>query len=207
MNYDWFLKNARLVTFHDSAVFRSAVSGLPQVGKCPYGSEAHNVQVFDIAQKISGAHEILEIGFNRGYGAAIWLRLGCSVTSVDLERDEEIECAAAILKTRYGKRFDYLSREDERLPESCIKIGAVRVASRYDLAFIDGNHELESVRKDIELCRDRLGIEWLLFDDFDPVHGPGVQGAIIESGLKMVALIGNMALCRESRSYEDLVPC
>lgn len=183
MNYDWFLANARKVSPDDLAIFARAAANLPLTGRCPYGSRAHNLQVFRLARQISGAQSILEIGFNRGYGAALWLELGCSIVSMDLTKNPE---GAFELDVFYGHKFNYVARSSESL------LGC----KDFDLAFIDGDHELSSVKKDIDLCKS-LEIPWMLFDDFDPIHGPGVQPAIIDSGLKMVALIGNMALCHD----------
>jgi hypothetical protein len=66
---------------------------------------------------------------------------------------------------------------------------------KFDLAYVDGGHELDCVQADIRLCV-RCQIPYVLFDDWLPEYGPGVQQAIQESEYSPIALFGNMMLCR-----------
>ena len=61
---------------------------------------------------------------------------------------------------------------------------------KFDLIFIDGSHDYESVAEDISLCERLLNPGgWLVFHDYDIEH-PGVTRAVhdlIEAGAKFVA--------------------
>jgi hypothetical protein len=76
-------------------------------------------------------------------------------------------------------------------------LGEVENAAwKFDLAFIDGNHEVDWVRSDLALVAG-LGIPWILLDDWWPFYGPGVQAAVRErSDLELEKQWGNMVLLR-----------
>lgn len=192
MDYNWLVINARRTCRRDIDIFEKATAGLSSRGKTPYGSDAHNVQVFRVAQQITGAKSVFEIGFNRGHGSAIWLSMGCTVHSIDVVEHPKLQAGVYILYSRFGRNFTYSKRSSMG---SCI--------NEFEIAFVDGDHGFEGVMADIELCR-KLKIPWMLFDDFNPKTGPGVQKAIMESGIKMVTLIGNMALCRDASDFMDV---
>lgn len=199
----WIESNARRTPKKDLEVYREWTNGLAGSGSdgtdaqgnpIPYGSGPHCVQVFGQVKRLLKVTSVLEIGFNRGHGSAIWLGLGCKVISTDVFIWPEGIRGEKHLTSRYSdERFTFYLRTELEL----LLRGA---QSQVDLAFIDGDHSEEGVLKDIELVRNHA--QWILFDDWLPKHGPGVQPAIEKSGLKLVAIFGTMALCHNSNEYE-----
>lgn len=199
---EYLHKDMKQCNPEDIIFYENAVRGLPSnygsPGKdgipVPYGSARFTVQHFHTAMLATRRPihklKVLEIGFNLGYGAAIMLDLGCmAVHAIDISRREETINAAEMLRIRYGTtRFDFM-------------VGSAPTAEKdiakgvYDMCHIDGDHEGDSVNKDIALCA-ALRIPWLLFDDWWPTWGPAVQPAVIANNLHVVAVIGNKGLCR-----------
>lgn len=155
------------------------------------GTGPHCVQSFSDAICLSKARIVFEIGLNLGHGSAVMLAAGVqSVYSIDISTRTETAKAALVLHERYpGFLFERISSA-ELLNKSDM--------SGFDLAFIDGGHELEDVQTDIALCR-KLGIKNILFDDWYPEYGPGVQSVIKVCDLKVRAIFGNMCLCCETK--------
>ena len=60
------------------------------------------------------------------------------------------------------------------------------------------------MRADIRLARE-AGCRAMLLDDWYPHWGPGVRPAAIAEGLALVAIVGNTALCYESRATMEVL--
>src|SRR5262249_43760512 len=133
---------------------------------------------------------MLEIGFNLGYSAACWLGYGVPhLLSIDIHPDPILQKAALVLADRYRERFQFMlsdSTHSDTLP--------VLEFRAFYCVFIDGNHELDSLLSDIRLAK-ALGIKHLLFDDWYPETGPGVQPAVLASDLKVVDVLGGFGYC------------
>lgn len=154
------------------------------------GTGPHCVQAFSDAIVLSKARSVFEIGLNLGHGSAVMLALGVeSVYSIDISARKETAEASRVLSVRYPNRFFF-----ERISSGELLNSNRDLSGLADLAFIDGGHEIEDVRVDIALCRE-LGIKNILFDDWYPEYGPGVQSVIKVCGLKVRAIFGNMCLC------------
>lgn len=169
--------------------FEAATAGLPLWAM--YGLGPHSMPILKDVLEMTKPERILEIGFGAGASSAMWLYLspGVLVTSVDNTTDEQQLRAAVMLGERYKWRFEFFN-EDSRT--------AIRnmVGRRFSLCFIDGDHSLEGVRNDIDLA-GKLAIPWVLFDDWWPHYGPGVQGAVAEwPRLLPVKQWGNLMLMR-----------
>lgn len=181
---------------------QTAVEGLPYFvnsvtgkdvddngNKIPFGTGPHNFQSFAFWSKvIPHPNVMLEIGFNIGHGAAALLHLfpNSKLISIDIRDSSEVRNAHTVLDARYPGRHELV-------------IGDSTVASfpnSFQAAFIDGAHDLDSIKKDIETCR-RHGVKHFLFDDVHPRHGDTIE-AIKLSRLKLNAIVGaNMAICEE----------
>lgn len=187
-------------TLEDSALYSRAIYGLPtRKGKdddgldkdrkaIPYGSESHIVKHFRETAFAVKPKSILEIGLNLGWSSALWLEITpAKVFSIDIsDRDETIE-AGSELCLRYPDRFNYLIWDSGQAHRFLKKMF-------FDLAFVDGGHDEETVTKDIELIL-KLEIEYILFDDYYERYGPGVKRAIEKfSSLKLVKDMDNLRL-------------
>lgn len=136
--------------------------GLDKFGvPIPYGSQAHIIKHFKKTLEIVKPKLILEIGFNCGHSAALWLNLSNAVlVSVDISEKDETILAAQYLKEKFASRFHFKFRKD------CIDL----IMVSYDLIFIDGAHDEESIIEDTRLAR-YLEIPYILYDDCYKLYG------------------------------------
>lgn len=192
----------------DISIFNEWTKGLPSIGglngsgkdedgiPIPYHCGPHSLRCFREIAEMTNPKKILEIGFNCGQSAAMWLEL-CSeaiLISCDISEKKETLVAADILIKRYAKhhnilRFMYHNRNNESF--------VVHIKNtRFDLIFIDGGHLLEDVINDIQLALD-LKIKWLAMDDWLPEFGE-MQKAVETFGdkLEIVNVNGNIALLK-----------
>lgn len=102
---------------------------------------------------------ILEIGFYYGASASIMLELNSDVrvTSIDPGIHDCTHETYPLLKKLYKDRFSFILDDSKNL------INHVR-DQKFDLAFIDGDHNPLPVLRDIKSCIS-LNIPYLLFDD------------------------------------------
>lgn len=163
----------------------------------PYGLGAHSVRCLREIIKIVKPKAMLEIGFNMGWSASLWLSLSnkLKLVSCDISAKEETIMAAKFLQLKYNKRFFYYMRNNEWLPNLKNKF-------KYDLIFIDGGHLIKDVVADIELALE-LQIPHIGFDDFLEEFGE-VQKAIQTFGnkLEQVNVNGNIALYKNKYTHE-----
>jgi hypothetical protein len=102
---------------------------------------------------------ILEIGFYYGASASVMLELNSdiSVTSIDPGIHACTHEAHPLLKKRYKDRFNFILDDSKNL------IKHVK-DQKFDLAYIDGDHDPLPVLRDIKSCIS-LNIPYLLLDD------------------------------------------
>lgn len=119
----------------------------------------------DIKSKTDFKH-IFEIGTNAGHSAAIILELfpDVKVTSIDIGRHAYTRPAVAILKERFGDRFDYIERSTVDYFND-LKAGRVVFPEGVDIINIDGDHSVNGAKNDIELAL-HTNVEYVLIDDF-----------------------------------------
>ncbi len=105
---------------------------------------------------------ILEIGFNIGYSASMWLEFDpdkkSTLTSVDIGLHSDTVKASEAVKNLHGDRFSFILSDSKKVKNQL-------KGQIFDLAFIDGDHSRTGVASDIRLCID-LQIPLLLFDDY-----------------------------------------
>ena len=129
----------------------------------------HVVQ--DIYAEIS-PETMLEIGFNIGYSASMWLEFDpdkkLKLTSVDIGIHKDTVKAADAVKNLHGDRFEFILCDSRKVkPQLKDRL--------FDLAFVDGDHSADGVRNDIQLCLD-LGIPYLIIDDWHELDHEGQHG-------------------------------
>ena len=120
----------------------------------------------------SEAKSVLEIGFNIGYSASVWLELGINKLGIiDINNHEDTVPALYAVKEAYSDRkIDWVLCDSKSAQAKTLK-------STYELAFIDGEHSYEAAYKDSLLSID-YGSKWLLFDDVIENHSNGIYDAI-----------------------------
>lgn len=110
---------------------------------------------------------ILEIGFNIGHSAVMWLHSSNAILdSVDICKWPNTKHAAELIKDYYGERFNFFNGSSESVYNDILD-------NKYDLMFIDGEHSYAAVRTDIKFGL-KLSIPYFLFDDFSD----GVKRAV-----------------------------
>lgn len=178
----------------DWEFYREAIDGLPtREGfkgnfldkdniEIPYGSGPHILKYFKKAINLSGCKSVLEIGFNLGHGAAMLLKLGMKVDSVDISTKWETFYAALFLMHRYKSNFTYFNRGVWPPPYGV-----------YDMVFIDGAHDEASIVDDINLSKE-LNIPFLLLDDWLPKYGETQQAVAKFPELELVEDMNNLRL-------------
>lgn len=151
------------------------------------GSGAHVVKHFKKAIEIVQPKNILEIGTNVGYGAAMLIELSdATVISTDISNRQETLNAAGTLKEKYKERFDFFLRNED----------GWRRNQFYDMCFVDGGHDEYNATNDIIACRE-MGIKYLLFDDVE--FQEGVRNAIAKfPQLELVADMFNIKLYKNT---------
>lgn len=180
----------------DLPIYFEATDGLPRLEgfklngidkynkHIPYGSGPHILAHIRSVLEIVKPKNVLEIGFNLGYGSGIFLLLSdANVVSTDISDKDETVAGAKVLTEKYAERFKFYFRSE--LPKA---------KNYFDLIFIDGGHFESEVTEDIQLAKD-LNIPYLLFDDIYHRFGPGVLPAINKyPDLQLVKDMDNLRL-------------
>lgn len=188
-------------TEEDLQFYKNCIDGLPDIGglngdglgingvPIPYGSGPHIIKYFKSTIEIVKPKKILEIGFNIGYGSSLWLNLtNANVVSCDISDKHETTEGAKYLMSKYNERFKFHWRGAlEYIYSNPETLGY------FDLCFIDGAHDEESIIKDIELSK-RLNIPYLLFDDWYPRFGETQKAVIKFPELELVKDMNNLRL-------------
>ena len=107
-------------------------------------------------------NHILEIGFNIGCSASMWLewhpQQTVKLTAVDICKHGATVPAAQTVQERNGDRFTFFC-SDSNLANPLLE------GMTFDMAFIDGCHGYESVVSDTKMSIE-LGASVLLYDDW-----------------------------------------
>ena len=179
-------------------LFRRVTDFLPRRTDEPYHSGPHNMQRFRMVYDLIHPRSVVEVGFNLGHSACIWLALGVpKVQSIEAVWSKKRQEAVDAIQTRYTDRFQ-IHWGHSRKFNTLGGIGAF--GEQPGLVFIDGSHECDWVTSDIQFAL-ALNAPYLLMDDYDSHHGSGVVEAVEKAGLIPVAIFGTMALCRPATHF------
>lgn len=155
----------------------------------PYHSGPHILRHFRDTIEIVKPNTILEIGFNMGHSASMWLNLcDASIVSIDVSRKDETQQASVVLYQKFAGRFAFQFREEKIFDLS------------YDMCFVDGAHDEENITNDIELCKS-MKIPFLLFDDWYPRYGETQKAVAKFPELELVKDMNNLRLYKVN--YEN----
>lgn len=151
----------------------------------PYGSGPHCVKAFRLFIKTHAPQRLFEIGFNTGTSSSILLHLGVrDIVSCDVRETQQVIRDANKVAARWPGRFRF-----HQGPSRTFN------GSGFDSAYVDGDHQLESIIEDISVCR-RIGVTKFLFDDIFPIHGDSLE-AVHRSGMTVDWICGNMMACTD----------
>lgn len=155
----------------------------------PFSLGYHSIRSMKYLLERSGFKKgrMLEIGFNLGYSARIWLHLLPEVhlTSCDISNKEETLRAADTVFLKYPERFVFVCGDSKALAPKLEK-------DSFGLAFVDGDHTESGIVADIKTCLD-LGIKTMIFDDYLPQFGMTIP-ALAKFPVKDFEPHGNLAI-------------
>ena len=113
-------------------------------------SEGHSQEVpqqveFLLNAVTDNIKSVLEIGFNAGHSAELFLSKGVSLTSVDIGTHETVKLGEKFLNEKYNNKLNLLiGNSKEVLPT---------LNDKYDLIFIDGGHYRDIIQSDLDNCK------------------------------------------------------
>lgn len=109
-------------------------------------------QVLDLIELSRSAKTIMEIGFNAGHSAEAFLHTNpdCKVTSFDLGVHEYTKVGKEYIDAAFKNRHTLILGDSlETVP----KFVEENPNTKFDILFIDGNHEYEYAKHDLLNCQ------------------------------------------------------
>ena len=124
------------------------------------------IEAFRDINNNSKINNIIEFGFNTGWGTFIILKTlkNTTVTSIEIYRFDKAEISTLKLKDLFPNRHHIIWDDSQKLYQKVQKDTNILPINQYDTAFIDGGHVPEIVDIDIKMCKF-LGIKNFIFDD------------------------------------------
>lgn len=126
-----------------------------------YWSGSECIDIGKDILNITEAKTMLEIGFNIGYSASVWLQEGIdNLYVIDINNHKHTLPALIATKEYYKDKniqwwlLNSKSREAHNIP-----------LPKIDIAFIDGEHSFEGISNDCLLALN-AGASWLVIDDY-----------------------------------------
>ena len=138
--------------------------------------------IFKDAMGITKSKNVLEIGFNRGSSALSFLLSNseCKVISIEIASRESCEKSISYLNNTFDNRLTFIQCNSAEL------LSVVSKDNNIDLVFIDGDHTLSAIDRDVSNSL-QLNPKYILFDDScHPAHGNDVHTVINKYNLKIV---------------------
>ena len=158
----------------------------------PYKSRRRN-----IARIAPHIESIIEIGFNAGHSAALWLMMNEKIKyyGIDIAKDEYMKSCSSFMKDKFGDRFNLFIGDSRTEMKSIDK----KINQEIDLIHIDGGHSYELA--DIDLSNSiniskKLNTKFILLDDTDDARVRTAANKYIIKGLLQSESLNN--------SWEDI---
>ena len=128
---------------------------------------------------IKGKESGLEIGFNAGDSAYLFLQQGCQLTSCDIFRHKYCYDACDFLRDKYHGNFFIIKGDSTiTLPE---------LDCKYDFIYVDGNHSYPVVKQDlkniVKLCHKNTLViidDYVVEPDYIRNYNEGVIQGVAE---------------------------
>lgn len=138
-----------------------------------YWSTTDCVTVAQDILSITKAKSLLEIGFNIGYSASVWLESGIeSIIVIDIGTHKDtldaIQATALNFKDKSVQWW---------IGDSTSETAKNLDIDKIDLSFIDGEHTYRAALSDSYLSID-YGADWLVYDDVMPDSSNNIHAAI-----------------------------
>lgn len=112
---------------------------------------------------IAKPEKVLEVGFNAGASALMFLSINPKLIYSSVDVQENAKSIGYLAARFFGFNF-------RKINSKLINPGMVSFCSGYDLIFLDGDHSEDGVRSDIEMAL-AFKPKYILFDDvFHPSH-------------------------------------
>ena len=168
--------------------------------------------LYDIVNTYPSDYQVnyVEIGCYGGASASLVLqRPNTKVISIDLGKPVPMETAVKNVTTlnKHNNFYKYIkgSSHDKETLKSLID-----ETNQIDILFIDGDHDLESVKKDFDIYEKFVILGgYIVFDDYnDRIHSPGVKKAVnqllpeIEKNYDIIGTMPNTLGARPSEKKE-----
>jgi len=125
---------------------------------------------------------ILEIGFNRGGSALMWLLTSNAfLVSCDIRKPEKTIQSINFINETFANRFEYISLDTVNNLKN-----QQQWINKFDLIFIDGDHSYAGAKGDT-IGAKALNIEFISYDDYNsPKHGVDIHRVIKEENLTII---------------------
>ena len=125
---------------------------------------------------------ILELGFNRGASAVMWLENSKAVLhSIDIRSQQDVESSINHIQNAYPNRFTYTCMDHALLSDMVEEF-----KDKYDLIFIDGDHSYAAIYRDTKNSI-QFNPTFIAFDDyFHVAHGHDTKKVIEELNLEII---------------------
>lgn len=124
---------------------------------------------------ISKAKSMLEIGFNIGYSAAVWLDQGIETLAIiDIGKHKDTLDAIHATANFYNNK-NIMWWIGNSLSEDAKNLELPEL----DIVFIDGEHSYAAAKSDSELAK-QYGANWIVYDDVIPEHINGIHNCILD---------------------------
>ena len=138
----------------------------------------------NIARVAPHIESIIEIGFNAGHSAALWLMMNEKIKyyGIDIAKDEYMKSCSSFMKDKFGDRFNLFIGDSRTEMKSIDK----KINQEIDLIHIDGGHSYELA--DIDLSNSlniskKLNTKFILLDDTDDERVRNAANKYIIKGL------------------------
>ncbi len=138
----------------------------------------------NIARIAPHIDSIIEIGFNAGHSAALWLMINENIKyyGIDIAQDKYMKSCASFMKDSFGDRFNLFIGDSRTEMPSIDK----KINQNIDLIHIDGLHNFEVADADLSNSINiakKLNTKFILLDDTDTLTIRMVANKYIIKGL------------------------
>lgn len=140
---------------------------LKENGVDPFNIEGHsqqlNAQTRDLIEIVRNAKNVLEIGFNAGHSSELFLEnSSANVFSFDIGDHNYLLLGKRNLDSRFPGRHTLILGDSGKTVPMFAKHSTVK----FDVLFIDGNHEYDAAVGDLMNCAEVAAPNaYVLFDD------------------------------------------